>query len=153
MFQIECRTLVSGSLVSGFKMSLSRLERWPAIRPFARTWTTEMKGRRIRVNSISPGHIDPDFSIPWQQGDGWPRCTTKCPTGEVGNVVASDSDRQRKREIGVDAGSRSGIGPVHNLSLNQSPDHGVSDRFACYVVRVQALDCVDYQRFRPSSIT
>ncbi|HEX4228390.1 MAG TPA: SDR family oxidoreductase [Bryobacteraceae bacterium] len=29
-----------------------------AIRSFARTWTTDLKGRRIRVNTISPGTID-----------------------------------------------------------------------------------------------
>jgi NAD(P)-dependent dehydrogenase (short-subunit alcohol dehydrogenase family) len=29
-----------------------------AIRSFARTWTTDLKGRRVRVNAISPGTID-----------------------------------------------------------------------------------------------
>ena len=29
-----------------------------AIRSFARTWTTDLKGRRIRVNAVSPGVID-----------------------------------------------------------------------------------------------
>jgi NAD(P)-dependent dehydrogenase (short-subunit alcohol dehydrogenase family) len=29
-----------------------------AVRSFARTWTTDLKGRRIRVNAISPGSID-----------------------------------------------------------------------------------------------
>jgi NAD(P)-dependent dehydrogenase (short-subunit alcohol dehydrogenase family) len=29
-----------------------------AVRSFARTWTTDLKARRIRVNSISPGPID-----------------------------------------------------------------------------------------------
>src|SRR6266700_1804818 len=29
-----------------------------AIRSFARTWTTDLEGRRIRVNAISPGPID-----------------------------------------------------------------------------------------------
>src|ERR1700736_5445477 len=29
-----------------------------AVRSFARTWTTDLKGRRIRVNAISPGPID-----------------------------------------------------------------------------------------------
>src|SRR6266853_720829 len=29
-----------------------------AIRSFARTWTTELKDRRIRVNAVSPGPID-----------------------------------------------------------------------------------------------
>ena len=29
-----------------------------ALRSFARTWTTDLKDRRIRVNAISPGSID-----------------------------------------------------------------------------------------------
>src|SRR5213078_1738594 len=29
-----------------------------AVRSFARTWTTDLKPRRIRVNAISPGPID-----------------------------------------------------------------------------------------------
>jgi NAD(P)-dependent dehydrogenase (short-subunit alcohol dehydrogenase family) len=29
-----------------------------AIRSFARTWTTDLKNRRIRINAISPGTID-----------------------------------------------------------------------------------------------
>jgi NAD(P)-dependent dehydrogenase (short-subunit alcohol dehydrogenase family) len=29
-----------------------------AVRSFARTWTTDLKDRRIRVNSVSPGSID-----------------------------------------------------------------------------------------------
>jgi NAD(P)-dependent dehydrogenase (short-subunit alcohol dehydrogenase family) len=29
-----------------------------AVRSFARTWTTDLKGRRIRVNAVSPGAID-----------------------------------------------------------------------------------------------
>ena len=34
-----------------------------AIRSFARTWTTDLKSRRIRVNAISPGTIDtPGFN-------------------------------------------------------------------------------------------
>jgi NAD(P)-dependent dehydrogenase (short-subunit alcohol dehydrogenase family) len=40
-----------------------------AIRSFARTWTNELKDRRIRVNTISPGHIDTPIFDAWQQGD------------------------------------------------------------------------------------
>jgi NAD(P)-dependent dehydrogenase (short-subunit alcohol dehydrogenase family) len=29
-----------------------------ALRSFARTWTTDLKERRIRVNAVSPGFID-----------------------------------------------------------------------------------------------
>jgi NAD(P)-dependent dehydrogenase (short-subunit alcohol dehydrogenase family) len=40
-----------------------------AIRSFARTWTNELKDRRIRVSTISPGHIDTPIFDTWQQGD------------------------------------------------------------------------------------
>jgi NAD(P)-dependent dehydrogenase (short-subunit alcohol dehydrogenase family) len=33
-----------------------------AVRSFARTWTTDLKDRRIRVNAVSPGYID---TPPW----------------------------------------------------------------------------------------
>src|ERR1700687_3208894 len=34
-----------------------------AVRSFARTWTTDLKDRRIRVNAVSPGFID---TPPWR---------------------------------------------------------------------------------------
>jgi NAD(P)-dependent dehydrogenase (short-subunit alcohol dehydrogenase family) len=34
-----------------------------AVRSFARTWTTDLKARRIRVNVVSPGYID---TPPWR---------------------------------------------------------------------------------------
>jgi len=40
-----------------------------AARSFARTWTNELRDRRIRVNAISPGHIDTPIFEGWQQGD------------------------------------------------------------------------------------
>jgi NAD(P)-dependent dehydrogenase (short-subunit alcohol dehydrogenase family) len=33
-----------------------------AVWSFARTWTTDLKARRIRVNAVSPGYID---TPPW----------------------------------------------------------------------------------------
>jgi len=40
-----------------------------AVRSFARTWTNELRDRRIRVNAISPGHIDTPIFEGWQQSD------------------------------------------------------------------------------------
>jgi NAD(P)-dependent dehydrogenase (short-subunit alcohol dehydrogenase family) len=40
-----------------------------AVRSFARTWTNELRERRVRVNVISPGHIDTPIFESWQQGD------------------------------------------------------------------------------------
>src|SRR5258708_15652567 len=37
-----------------------------AVRSFARTWTTDLKERRIRVNAVSPGFID---TPPWHASD------------------------------------------------------------------------------------
>jgi len=34
-----------------------------AVRSLARTWTTDLKDRRIRVNALSPGYID---TAPWR---------------------------------------------------------------------------------------
>ena len=35
-----------------------------AVRSFARTWTTDLKDRHIRVNAVSPGYIDSPRGIP-----------------------------------------------------------------------------------------
>ncbi len=40
-----------------------------AVRSFARTWTNELRERHIRVNAISPGHIDTPMLESLQQGD------------------------------------------------------------------------------------
>jgi NAD(P)-dependent dehydrogenase (short-subunit alcohol dehydrogenase family) len=40
-----------------------------AVRAFARTWINDLRDRRIRVNVLSPGHIDTPILADLQQGD------------------------------------------------------------------------------------
>jgi NAD(P)-dependent dehydrogenase (short-subunit alcohol dehydrogenase family) len=40
-----------------------------AVRSFARTLASELRQRRIRVNTLSPGHVDTPLLEQWQQGD------------------------------------------------------------------------------------
>jgi len=46
---VACKGVPAGSVYSATKA---------AVRSFARTWTTNLKERRIRVNAVSPGAID-----------------------------------------------------------------------------------------------
>jgi NAD(P)-dependent dehydrogenase (short-subunit alcohol dehydrogenase family) len=50
-------SIILNSSVVGSK-GLSSNSVCAAIRSFARTWTTDLKDRRIRVNAVSPGSID-----------------------------------------------------------------------------------------------
>ena len=40
-----------------------------AVRSFARTWINDLRERRIRVNVLSPGHIDTSILGDLQQGE------------------------------------------------------------------------------------
>jgi NAD(P)-dependent dehydrogenase (short-subunit alcohol dehydrogenase family) len=40
-----------------------------AVRSFARTWTNDLRERRIRVNTLSPGHIHTPIMESLQQGE------------------------------------------------------------------------------------
>jgi NAD(P)-dependent dehydrogenase (short-subunit alcohol dehydrogenase family) len=53
-----------------------------ALRSFARTWTTDLKDRRIRVNAVSPGFIDTP---------GLNDLLASAQTGEQGKEVISNS--------------------------------------------------------------
>jgi NAD(P)-dependent dehydrogenase (short-subunit alcohol dehydrogenase family) len=53
-----------------------------AVRSFARTMASELRDRRIRVNTLSPGHIDTPLLGHWQQGDA----LTKLKEGFAKNV-------------------------------------------------------------------
>jgi len=60
-----------------------------AVRSFARTWTNELRERRIRVNAISPGHIDTLIMESLQQGDALTRMKEEfakaVPLGRMGD--------------------------------------------------------------------
>src|ERR1700761_6082383 len=63
--------VLNGSIVSmkGFENFGVYSATKAAVRSFARTWTNELRGRRIRVNALSPGHIDTPIFEGWQQGE------------------------------------------------------------------------------------
>lgn len=52
--------ILNGSIVAskGFLANSVYSATKAAVRSFARTWTTDLKDRRIRVNAVSPGSID-----------------------------------------------------------------------------------------------
>jgi NAD(P)-dependent dehydrogenase (short-subunit alcohol dehydrogenase family) len=62
--------ILTGSIadVKGFPTSRVYSATKAAIRSFARTWTNQLKDRHVRVNTISPGHIDTPIFDSWQQG-------------------------------------------------------------------------------------
>jgi NAD(P)-dependent dehydrogenase (short-subunit alcohol dehydrogenase family) len=47
-----------GNASKGFSSNSVYSATKAAVRSFARTWTTDLKNRRIRVNAVSPGSID-----------------------------------------------------------------------------------------------
>jgi NAD(P)-dependent dehydrogenase (short-subunit alcohol dehydrogenase family) len=60
-----------------------------AVRSFARTWTNELRDRHIRVNAISPGHVDTPILESLQQGDALKKMKqemeTSVPLGRLGD--------------------------------------------------------------------
>jgi NAD(P)-dependent dehydrogenase (short-subunit alcohol dehydrogenase family) len=62
-----------------------------AVRSFARTWTTDLRERKIRVNSLSPGPIDtPIFGkmgLSAEQADGFKQALPgMVPLGRIGSM-------------------------------------------------------------------
>jgi NAD(P)-dependent dehydrogenase (short-subunit alcohol dehydrogenase family) len=59
------------------------------VRSFARTWTNELRDRHIRVNIVSPGHIDTPSMESLQQGDALTRMKEEfaraVPLGRMGD--------------------------------------------------------------------
>ena len=86
-----------------------------AVRSFARTWTTDLKHRRIRVNAVSPGYTD---TPPWHSVEGadqlMKNISTSVPLGRFGTpdeiakavvfLASDDSSYITGAELFVDGG-------------------------------------------------
>ena len=90
-----------------------------ALRSFARTWTTDLKARRIRVNAVSPGSIDTlelsDLLASSETGEQRKKMTTSMtPLGRLGTpdeiakavafLASDDSSYVTGAELFVDGG-------------------------------------------------
>jgi NAD(P)-dependent dehydrogenase (short-subunit alcohol dehydrogenase family) len=90
-----------------------------AVRSFARTWTTDLQERRIRVNAVSPGPIDTpglhDLVASADAGEQrWQRLATSVPLGRLGTpteiakavvfLASDDSSYITGTELFVDGG-------------------------------------------------
>jgi NAD(P)-dependent dehydrogenase (short-subunit alcohol dehydrogenase family) len=84
-----------------------------AVRSFARTWATDLKDRRIRVNAVSPGYTD---TPPWHVIDEerWNKISHTVPLGRFGKpeeiakavvfLASDDSSYITGTELFVDGG-------------------------------------------------
>ena len=86
-----------------------------AVRSFARTWTMDLKDRRIRVNAVSPGYTD---TPPWHSIEGadqlMKNISTSVPLGRFGTpdeiakavvfLASDDSSYITGTELFVDGG-------------------------------------------------
>jgi NAD(P)-dependent dehydrogenase (short-subunit alcohol dehydrogenase family) len=85
-----------------------------AVRSFARTWTTDLKDRRIRVNAVSPGFIDTPASRHVIDEERWNRISNTVPLGRFGTpdeiakavvfLASDDSSYITGTELFVDGG-------------------------------------------------
>jgi len=89
-----------------------------AVRSFARTWTNDLRSRRIRVNVLSPGHIDTPILESPQQGEALTKIKKEMennvPLGRLGDpdeiakavsfLASDDSSYVSATELFVDGG-------------------------------------------------
>ncbi|MBU1377048.1 MAG: glucose 1-dehydrogenase [Alphaproteobacteria bacterium] len=90
-----------------------------ALRSFARTWTTDLKARRIRVNALAPGQIDTEImrtaGLTQDQVDGFiAQVVPQIPLGRMGEaaeiakvalfLASDDSSYVTGIELTVDGG-------------------------------------------------
>ena len=89
-----------------------------AVRSFARTWTNDLRSRRIRVNVLSPGHIDTPILESPQQGEALTKIKKEMennvPLGRLGDpdeiakavsfLASDEASYVSATELSVDGG-------------------------------------------------
>jgi NAD(P)-dependent dehydrogenase (short-subunit alcohol dehydrogenase family) len=116
----EGSIILTGSIadVKGFPAMSVYSATKAAVRSFARTWTNDLRDRHIRVNVLSPGHIDTPIMESLQQGEALTKMKNEMannvPLGRLGDpdeiakavsfLASDDSSYVSGTELYVDGG-------------------------------------------------